>query len=414
MTEKKYQRNLLILNGNPIQLLENDKIHHGIASSAFFDKIAEFFESIVLVAPHRDLVNNRKLNVVRKDNITYYLIPFYSDPIDFFKKLVFNLYPALKGMWLALGRCDVCLLMFPNPFLPFIYTLALLRRKKIVLFAAGTWVVTARHLKPGLSSYLKKAMVFLYERFHLFMVKRYPTITTHPYLNLNLQHVQFGFTSKIKAEEIPPYRKPSLTRKTTDILFVGRLSEAKGIFVLLEAFKQIRAKRDDITLHIVGDGYLSENVRKFVDENNLNSSVFMYGKVKWDTIKNMYAQMNIFVLSSYTEGVPNVVFEAMYHSLPVVATRVGAMSMLFRDKAHCLLVESNNVTELRDAIEYFIENPSIATEMAKRAYDMVAQYHLENTVAHMAEFINEGCLNGIEGHYEAVPHGGGNDITVFS
>lgn len=101
------------------------------------------------------------------------------------------------------------------------------------------------------------------------------------------------------------------------IVSVGRFCEEKAFDCLIKAFAKVREKNADVGLVLIGDGKLKEKYLKLINEYDLDAYVFFTGFQK-----NPYRYMSkcdIFVLSSYSEGFPNVIVEAMSLSLPVIS-----------------------------------------------------------------------------------------------
>jgi glycosyltransferase involved in cell wall biosynthesis len=84
--------------------------------------------------------------------------------------------------------------------------------------------------------------------------------------------------------------------------------------------------------------------------------------------------MDIFVLSSLTEGLPLSLLEAMAFSLPVVASAVGGVPEVIEHGVSGLLVAPGNATELAHGIAYLLDNPGRAGEMGKKAHQRVVQH----------------------------------------
>lgn len=108
----------------------------------------------------------------------------------------------------------------------------------------------------------------------------------------------------------------SLSKNT--IINVGRLSNQKGQKYLIEAFSKVVRKVSDVELIILGKGELEKELTEEIKKFHLEKNVILLGYKS-----NSYIYMkkaSCFVLSSFFEGMPNVVLEAMYLGLPVIAT----------------------------------------------------------------------------------------------
>lgn len=153
---------------------------------------------------------------------------------------------------------------------------------------------------------------------------------------------------KIKEEN--PFSEKDFTTKYVQ---VSRVSDDKGLDVLLKAFKIVHSENPQTSLHIVGaysenDSYYM-GLQQYIQSNKLNECVKFVGFVnnpyKW--IKNS----NCLVLASRREGLPNVLIEAMYIGIPVVATKcIPIIDRIVRNGENGLLVPTDDVKGLARAM----------------------------------------------------------------
>ena len=99
--------------------------------------------------------------------------------------------------------------------------------------------------------------------------------------------------------------------------YLGRLSEEKGILNLIKAIPLILKQKGDVKFMIVGDGQLSAEITQYLAINDLAERVSLTGWVEHSKISDYLNQLKLIVLPSYTEGLPNVMLEAMASGVPV-------------------------------------------------------------------------------------------------
>ena len=112
------------------------------------------------------------------------------------------------------------------------------------------------------------------------------------------------------------------------VINVGRLSYQKGQAHLIRAFKRVVDFVPDAKLYILGQGDLKRDLELEIEKNSLEKNVFLLG---FQTNPYIYMQKScLFVLSSFYEGMSNVILEAMYCGLPVVSTdcRTGTREII--------------------------------------------------------------------------------------
>jgi glycosyltransferase involved in cell wall biosynthesis len=129
---------------------------------------------------------------------------------------------------------------------------------------------------------------------------------------------------------------------------VGRLSPEKGFDRLIAAIHRLVERRFDVDLVIIGEGDARPELSSQIQQLGLADRVRLLG-YRSDTA-DWYEAMDVFVLSSLREGLPNVVLEAMALETPVVATRIAGVPRVIRDGENGLLVEPGDVNQLTAAL----------------------------------------------------------------
>lgn len=151
------------------------------------------------------------------------------------------------------------------------------------------------------------------------------------------------------------------------IVFVGNVTNKKGIRELLDASKIVLKKRNDFKIYLIGrvksDEFLLYN--KIIEENGLKSVIEIVGTVKNELIKYYYKIADFSVLPSYTEGFPLVVVESLASGKPVIATTVGGIPEILNDKSLGLLIPPKDSKALADAISYYLENSTSKIDLNK-------------------------------------------------
>jgi len=130
------------------------------------------------------------------------------------------------------------------------------------------------------------------------------------------------------------------------ILFIGKLTEQKGIFYLLEAFNQlIKGLDNKVYLNIVGEGPLRSQIEEYISANNLTGHVFLKGFA--DDVEQYYSNSDLVVLTSLYEGFPNVLIESLTFGIPVVSFDCpSGPKEIIQNGVNGYLVEHLNVNKL--------------------------------------------------------------------
>ena len=154
---------------------------------------------------------------------------------------------------------------------------------------------------------------------------------------------------------------------------VGRLSPEKAFDDLVRAVTGLVAAGHDLELWIVGDGPQRQALTDLIDQLGMTERVKLLG-YRGDTLE-LYQAMDVFVLSSRREGLPNVVLEAMALELPVVATRIAGVPTLIRDGENGLLVEPGAPPALTGAIGRLLASPARRRELGTAARRTIEERH---------------------------------------
>ncbi|MEO0132277.1 MAG: glycosyltransferase family 4 protein [candidate division WOR-3 bacterium] len=178
----------------------------------------------------------------------------------------------------------------------------------------------------------------------------------------------------LQAHIVPEHHKP----KPEYILFVGRLVERKGVKYLIEAFVRIVDKYP-VRLKIIGEGPELPNLIKLAKEKRVSDKVDFLGKVSTQELDSYYRNATLFVLPAIvdtkgdTEGLGVVLIEALTYKLPVVASSVGGIVDIIKDRETGLLVPEKNSAALAEAISVLLEHPDYAMALAEKGYKYVSE-----------------------------------------
>jgi glycosyltransferase involved in cell wall biosynthesis len=177
-----------------------------------------------------------------------------------------------------------------------------------------------------------------------------------------------------------PFFAPSST-----LLYVGRLSAEKALGTLLEAAAKLLS-RFELTVVMVGDG--GERRALEAQAKALGVPLELRPFVDHRELPRVYAQAQVFVLPSLTEGHPKVLLEAMSCGVPCVASNVGGSRAILADGESGFLFEANDVGALAARLEQILAQPSLARRLGERARAMIVErYDLERLVAGEIELL---------------------------
>ena len=144
----------------------------------------------------------------------------------------------------------------------------------------------------------------------------------------------------------------------------------------LRAAARVASKLPNVEFVLVGDGHLRPALEGLAQRLGLAGRTRFLGE-RLD-IPAVMAALDVMVLFSHSESLPNVVMEAMAAGVPVVASRVGGVPELVRHEETGLLVAPGDEDELAAAVARLLTQPSIRTRYGRRAREVAkANFSLE-------------------------------------
>lgn len=160
------------------------------------------------------------------------------------------------------------------------------------------------------------------------------------------------------------------------LVCVGRLCEAKGQLLLIEAIKPLVAAGVPIKLVLVGDGATRQQLETMIAAAGLQNHVEITGWASNEEVRKQILAARALVLPSFAEGLPVALMEALALHRPVISTYIAGIPELVIPN-HCgWLVPSGSITELTEAIKTVIELPAeVLAEMAQAGAEQVEHNH---------------------------------------
>ncbi len=301
----------------------------------------------------------------------YCPVLFFSQPIGFFWKRLYNLYKM----------CDVIHLHSPNPLLELMVCILHMFKPKKIIVTYHSPVVSQKWIQRLYFPIQKRVMKIA--KSITFASKVLENLEFSK--NCNDSHViPFALSNyrfKEKKNSIDSFKK-----KEEYAIFVGRLVNYKGLPVLLHAWRnQTR------NLKIIGSGPQLIALKRIVNQLDLNERVEFLGHVSESSKFNWIKGAEFLVLPSLTraESFGISLLEAMSLGVPVISTELGtATSEINIHGLTGMVVPPNNVAELESAISELFSNKTELNEMGKAAKMQIqSHYQYEHMISRYLEIL---------------------------
>jgi glycosyltransferase involved in cell wall biosynthesis len=321
------------------------------------------------------------------DGVEFAELPYYASLTDPGQVARAALRSAV-AFWRVLDGVDGVWLLGPHPLGVVFAVLARLRGRSVTLGVRQDFrrYVRARH--PGrrwvrlAGDALEGVWRMMARRFGMVAVgpdlaRQYPRART---LELTVSLVRRE-DIRDGGEALPDFGAGELR-----VLSVGRLEQEKNPLLLADVIAGLAAADPRWRLIVCGEGPLDEPLRRRLDELDAAGHAELRGYVAHDRgLRDVYRSSHALLHVSWTEGLPQVLFEAFAARLPVVATAVGGVAAASGDAA--LLVEPGDAAAAVTALRRVADEPDLRAGLVAAGVERVGAHTLESEAARVAAFL---------------------------
>jgi glycosyltransferase involved in cell wall biosynthesis len=208
-------------------------------------------------------------------------------------------------------------------------------------------------------------------------------VTPHLYETRTTTLTSGDFYRRADTCSSPPYH----------LLYTGRMDRTKGILNMIEALSMLVSQGEDVVLDLVGPLEKKDNIideaEYLARQKGIAARVQYHGyKALGTELFSYYQNADIFVHAAVApEGFPRTIWEAMAHSLPVVASKVGSIPDFIQNAA--ALVEPGNVQELAAALLKIIHDAQLRRQYIDRGFKLASRNTVEIQVGDMMSHIKK-------------------------
>jgi len=176
------------------------------------------------------------------------------------------------------------------------------------------------------------------------------------------------------------------------LISVGRLHVEKGYPVMIDAFASALKSVPNMELMLLGDGPYRKELEAYIKEKGIEQKVVFRGAVPEQAVLDEMVYADIFVLSSFMEGIPMVLMEAMILEVPVIAPRLAGIPELVVDKESGLLFDAAHWQQMAEHIVELAQNEKKRARFGAAGRQKV-----------LSEFTIEKGVENLWQHFLALP-----------
>jgi glycosyltransferase involved in cell wall biosynthesis len=280
------------------------------------------------------------------------------------------------------NRIDLIICLWVIPSGLYMYINFLLRRTNLpyILWALGSDINKYRHnflIRALLKKIVRRSAYVFADGFELCN-----TIDT-------MSGKQCEFLPTFRKIRLPEAGPHDAIGGPVSFLYVGRHSKVKGIDLLIRAIVGLEKENPLLKycVTIIGEGELTPEMTRMVNENDLDHKVQFAGKVPDDRLFDQYSRADCVVIPSRSESIPVVLSEALQFNKPMIVTDVGDMGMLGRRYGIARVVEKENVDALAHEMRDFINKPFQINPQKRN--ELLSMLMMENSMQKILNIISQ-------------------------
>lgn len=301
-----------------------------------------------------NLSTSRKVSEIQKRSLLLYIVKLFRFLIAY-----------LKVLWLlSTKHYDLCYLAITCYGSPFLKDFSFVMLCKLF----GKRIVIHQHNK-GMSKDInrwpyKHLLQLAYKKTSVILL----SWRLYPDIEKNVKRNQILICPNGIPEINCCQNEEIIETETPHLLFLSNLLESKGVYILLDACKQLKEKGYKFVCDFIGGETKEIDAKMFkeaVEERDIVSYVIYHGPKYGNEKEHFWNQAKIFIHPTYDDCFPLVIVEAMQHSLPVIATDEGGIPDIVIDEETGLICKRKDSVSLSETMERLLKDNSLAERMGK-------------------------------------------------
>jgi glycosyltransferase involved in cell wall biosynthesis len=355
------------------------------AFAIFLLRLAGSFEQFVLVGRARQGGDAQRYMI--PPHIEFVALPYYSTlarPVDAGVAML----KSLRRFWRLLDTVDAVWLLGPHPLSVVFALLASARGRHVALGVRQDLPSYVRSRHPDRRG-LRVAGGVL-EAIYRGMARVFPTAVVGPALRHNYRHARSLHQLTVSLVDSHDVVDPATAAErsyegTVIVLSVGRLEAEKNPLLLADVLAKLRGSERDWRLVVCGEGPLETALLERLDERGLREHADLRGYVPFERMRDVYRSSHALLHVTWTEGMPQVLLEALAAGLPIVATDVGGIGAAMGGAA--MLVPPGDPSAAATALEEIATDEGLRRRLTAAGLARVSEHTIDREVAKLASFL---------------------------
>ena len=336
--------------------------------------VASRYNKVYLICPMSKIEHDKNGVRLEIPNVEVVTLPFSKDYMGALKN-----WRAYKKVLTNLSdNVDVFYCRVPDPFS---WMPALLFKKKCIMHFVGDTIDATKHNEKW-SWLKKKVMIAGYLPDYWLTLKaarKSKVFTNGPHLAERLAHHGVKATPVISSTVFEKDLHDDFTLLPVNvdkvtITYIGYVRFAKGMNCLMDFCKRLKDEHIPFCFHLIGGGEMFDDVKGFLEKEDLLDSVIMHGHIDIkERMNEILRSSDLFFFPSLSEGSPRVIIEAMAQGVPVMSTPVGSLPGTFKDGETIRFFDYNDTEKAVGIVKDYLADALPFDHQRRAAYKMVVE-----------------------------------------
>jgi len=196
--------------------------------------------------------------------------------------------------------------------------------------------------------------------------------------------------SMVNNSLIPEQYNTEFSPTSLKILFLSRVTKSKGIFEAVDAFKLHLTHSPESQFTIAGTGEDLDGLKEYIKVNNIENITFV-GFADEEMKRDLMRSHDVFILPSYSEGMPISIFEAMAFGLTIITRPVGGIPDFFNSNMG-FLIDSLLPEDFSSAMNMIVNDKGLKVKVAQYNH----KYVIENVTS---DIVSQTIMSKLEASY---------------